>query len=71
MRFGKKIMFDDDFLFAIDQGTSSTRVILFNLEGEVLSISQKESTLSYPKPRLGQAKCKPFWKMHYFAAKNL
>ena len=42
-------MFDDDFLLAIDQGTSSTRVILFNLEGEVLSISQKESTLSYPK----------------------
>jgi glycerol kinase len=42
-------MFYDDFLLAIDQGTSSTRVILFNLEGEVLSISQKESTLSYPK----------------------
>jgi glycerol kinase len=42
-------MFGDDFLLAIDQGTSSTRVILFNLEGEVLSISQKESTLSYPK----------------------
>ena len=42
-------MFYDDFLLAIDQGTSSTRVILFNLDGEVLSISQKESTLSYPK----------------------
>ena len=35
---------------AIDQGTTSTRVIVFNHAGEILSIAQREHTQIYPRP---------------------
>ncbi len=35
-------------LLAIDQGTTSSRAILFSAEGEVLSVQQRELTLHYP-----------------------
>lgn len=35
-------------LLAIDQGTTSTRAILFSEDGEVLDIAQKELKLQYP-----------------------
>ncbi len=37
-------------VLAIDQGTSSTRTILFNREGRILGQSQKEHKQFYPKP---------------------
>jgi len=37
------------FLVAIDQGTTSTRAILFSLEGRPIHISQKEFTQHFPK----------------------
>ena len=36
-------------LLAIDQGTTSSRAILFNLQGEIQSVRQQELTLSYPQ----------------------
>lgn len=36
-------------LLAIDQGTTSTRAILFSTKGKRLSVRQKESVLSYPQ----------------------
>ena len=38
----------DKTLLAIDQGTTSSRAILFSTSGEVLDVSQKELTLHYP-----------------------
>ena len=35
-------------LLAIDQGTTSSRAILFSKEGEILETRQKELTLFYP-----------------------
>ena len=35
-------------ILAIDQGTTSSRAILFSSEGKVLSLWQKELTLHYP-----------------------
>lgn len=35
---------------AIDQGTTSTRVIVFNRAGEILSIAQREHRQIYPRP---------------------
>ena len=37
------------FLVAIDQGTTSTRVILFDLEGNTKFISQFEFNQYFPK----------------------
>lgn len=34
----------------IDQGTSSTRVMLFSKEGEVIAKAQRELAQQYPQP---------------------
>ncbi len=38
------------YVMALDQGTTSSRCILFNREGNICSMSQKEFTQIYPKP---------------------
>lgn len=38
------------FILALDQGTTSSRAILFNQEGAQVSIAQKEFTQIYPQP---------------------
>src|SRR5271170_3572038 len=38
------------YLGAIDQGTTSTRFILFDATGRIVSVSQKEHEQIYPKP---------------------
>ena len=39
-----------DYILSIDQGTTSSRAILFNREGSIVAISQKEFEQIYPKP---------------------
>lgn len=39
-----------DFVIALDQGTTSSRCILFDKEGEICSTAQKEFTQIYPQP---------------------
>ncbi len=38
------------YVAAIDQGTTSTRCMLFNHKGEIVSVAQKEHEQIYPKP---------------------
>ena len=38
------------YIAAIDQGTTSTRFIIFNHSGEVVAVDQKEHRQIYPKP---------------------
>ncbi len=38
------------YLMALDQGTTSSRTIIFNEFGEIISVSQKEFTQIFPKP---------------------
>lgn len=40
---------NEDFIIALDQGTTSTRSILFDVEGNIVKISQKKLTQYYPK----------------------
>ena len=40
----------DKYILAIDQGTTSSRAMIFNHEGEVVNSAQKEFTQYYPKP---------------------
>lgn len=37
------------YILALDQGTSSSRAILFDKEGTILASAQKEITQIYPK----------------------
>ncbi len=39
-----------EFIAALDQGTTSTRCIIFNQDGNIVSSSQKEHQQIYPKP---------------------
>lgn len=41
---------DKKFIMALDQGTTSSRCIIFNKQGEMISVSQKEFPQIYPKP---------------------
>lgn len=38
------------YVMALDQGTTSSRAILFNRMGEIVSVAQKEFSQIYPKP---------------------
>lgn len=38
------------YILAFDQGTTSSRAILFNKEGQIISLAQKEFTQHFPQP---------------------
>ncbi len=40
----------DKFVLALDQGTTSSRAILFNQAGDIVSLAQKEFRQIYPQP---------------------
>jgi glycerol kinase len=40
----------ETYILALDQGTTSSRAIIFNKKGEIVHISQKEFTQYFPKP---------------------
>ncbi len=41
---------DEKYIMALDAGTTSNRCILFNHEGDIVSVAQKEFTQIFPKP---------------------
>lgn len=38
------------YILSLDQGTTSSRAILFNKKGEIVHSAQKEFTQHFPKP---------------------
>ena len=38
------------YIMALDAGTTSNRAILFNHDGKIVSVAQREFTQIYPKP---------------------
>ncbi|MCE5227052.1 MAG: glycerol kinase GlpK [Porphyromonadaceae bacterium] len=42
--------FKNKYVLAIDQGTTSSRAIIFNHQGEIVTISQKDFQQYFPKP---------------------
>ncbi len=41
---------EEKFILALDQGTTSSRAIIFDKKGSVISVAQKEFTQYFPKP---------------------
>jgi glycerol kinase len=39
-----------DYILSLDQGTTSSRAIIFNRKGSIVAVSQKEFEQIYPKP---------------------
>ncbi len=48
-------------ILAIDQGTTSTRAILFNKKGEIIEKAQQEITCVYPKPGWVEQDANEIW----------
>src|ERR1700752_3095053 len=51
-----------DYIGAIDQGTTSTRFIVFERSGRNVAISQKEHEQIYPKPGWGEHNAEEIWQ---------
>ncbi|MBQ1857267.1 MAG: glycerol kinase GlpK [Bacteroidales bacterium] len=51
----------EKFILALDQGTSSSRAIVFDHEGTVRSVAQKEFTQHFPKPGWVEHDPKEIW----------
>ncbi len=55
------------YILAIDQGTSTSRAILFNRQGEAVSQGQKEFKQFYPKPGWVEHDPEEIWNSQQFA----
>ena len=52
----------NQYIIALDQGTTSSRAILFDKEQNIVELAQKEFTQHYPHPgwveQIGRASCR-------------
>jgi glycerol kinase len=51
----------EKYILALDQGTTSSRAILFNKKGEIVHIAQKEFTQYFPKPGWVEHNANEIW----------
>lgn len=51
----------EKFILALDQGTTSSRAMLFNKKGEIVSVAQKEFRQIYPKPGWVEHDAQEIW----------
>ena len=50
------------YIASIDQGTTSTRCIIFDKKGNIVSVGQKEHEQIYPKPGWVEHNSEEIWK---------
>ena len=51
----------EQYIMALDQGTTSSRCILFDRQGRVCSVAQKEYRQIYPQPGWGEHDPMDIW----------
>jgi glycerol kinase len=51
----------EQYILSIDQGTTSSRAIIFNRQGDIISSAQKEFTQFYPRPGWVEHDAKEIW----------
>lgn len=56
---------DQNYIIALDQGTTSSRAVLFDLNAKILAIEQKEFTQFYPKPGWVEHDPEEVWQTQY------
>jgi len=54
-----------EFILALDQGTTSSRAVLFNHAGKIVSITQKEFRQYYPQPGWVEHDPEEIWSSQY------
>lgn len=55
----------EKFILALDQGTTSSRAILFNKKGDILQVAQKEFTQFYPQPGWVEHDAEEIWSTQW------
>lgn len=60
----------ESYILALDQGTTSSRAILFDRTGRAVSVSQKPFTQSYPKPGWVEHDPQEIWSTQIGAARD-
>ena len=45
----------ETYILALDQGTTSSRAMLFNQKGEIVHLAQREFPQYFPQPEIGRA----------------
>jgi glycerol kinase len=51
----------EKYILSLDQGTTSSRAILFNKKGEIVHTAQKEFTQHFPKPGWVEHNANEIW----------
>lgn len=59
------------YLLAIDQGTTSTRAILFDVQGNIVGITQKELSLHYPENGWVEQSAEDIWEDTHYVARGV
>jgi glycerol kinase len=52
----------DQYILSLDQGTSSSRSVIFNAAGKEVAVSKKEFTQIYPEPGLVEHDAETIWE---------
>src|SRR6185369_11097910 len=56
------------FILAFDQGTTSSRAIIFDQKGSIVSVAQKEFTQFFPQPGWVEHDAKEIWSTQFGVA---
>lgn len=59
------------YILALDQGTTSSRAILFDKRGNIVKTSQKEFTQIFPKPGWVEHNAEEIWETQLFVAQDV
>jgi glycerol kinase len=59
-----------DFILAIDQGTTSSRSLIFDTKGQVKGVSQKEFTQYFPQPGWVEHDAEEIWETQLLTIKE-
>src|SRR5688572_15789814 len=57
-------------ILALDQGTTSSRAIIFNQEGGIVSVAQKEFTQHFPQPGWVEHDAEEIWTTQLEVARD-
>ena len=61
----------EKYIIALDQGTTSSRAVLFNLSGEISGLSQKEFTQHFPNPGWVEHNPHEIWNSQWEVFENV
>ena len=58
------------YILALDQGTTSSRALLFDAAGEVAALAQQEFRQNYPRPGWVEHDAREIWSAQYAVARR-